>query len=45
MANLKDQTTLIRFINSYNYNSLTYLAPTNIDGYTFYTLPIHSSIM
>lgn len=39
-GNLKDPTKIIKYINSYGNLSLTYPAPTSMDGYTFFALPV-----
>mmetsp|Transcript_23772 Transcript_23772/g.18157 ORF Transcript_23772/g.18157 Transcript_23772/m.18157 type:complete len:220 (+) Transcript_23772:281-940(+) len=42
LANIQDPRDIIQYVNSNQGQSVTYMAPSNVAGYTFYALPIHS---
>jgi hypothetical protein len=44
MANLRNPRDIIQYINSNAELSMTYMTTSSIAGYTFYNLPIHSSM-
>ncbi len=41
-GNLGNELNILKFINSNEYNQYTYMAPVSVDGWTFFSLPIHS---
>ena len=44
LGNLKDPKSILKFINSYSNLSFTYTSSDTIEGWTYYNLPVHSSV-